>query len=273
MVTKASWRRNRRVVLRAAVAAQCLALCYSMPAFAEKPTTVQVEVEAGFEAASALGILMSAEKFVHKPASKMEAGSGGKVIVSFPLENEELSGDVMASAMVMSAQGDVAFGNIKQISSEGQGASLSAIPECKAEEIKLTPAMSQHGVLESLVSVRVERLKYNKNRAAKLLSGEFLDRLREIERGLGFDTNEELSANLHPLDLITRLSNISQAMKNALKKSEMQSERQRLRDSVVSPPTKDDTAEEEEVQAEEEESPEGAEGGQSENTESDSEES
>ena len=181
---------------------------------------IQVDVSSFVEPASAVGLIMSADKTIQKLNPKIEKPHPGTITVTFPYQPSEIAADSMATALVVSDKGEVVFGNVKPILSNEFDESLGLIPLC-AEDQKVSASLaSQASLLEELYRIRLKRRDQARNQTIELLSGDFLARLQKLERGFGLAREKELNSELTPLELIDRLSRLRDALRNWEKKKE-----------------------------------------------------
>ncbi len=81
----------------------------------------------------------------------------------------------------------------------------AVVPMCDLSSTTFKVAHSQEALMESLVEIRERRIQVNNKKLAELAPKELIDRLKRLESGFGFHYKEQLSLNLPPEQLATRL--------------------------------------------------------------------
>jgi len=186
-----------------------LCVLFSTTGTASADNLVEVDVRARFDPIAAVGLIMMDGKTRQVPQARMKQ-IGDDIVVSFPYNSSELDGRV--TAMVVSNDGELAFGSVKPIRYNKY--SRHSIPACADEIPSSTSGVeSQLALLESLVQIRSERRATYRDNLAKELSGDFLKRLQDLESGLGLQPESELSADFEPVELADRLSRLKNAIR------------------------------------------------------------
>jgi hypothetical protein len=183
-------------------------------------SAVQVDVSSSIEPATGVGLLISAGKTIQKVNPKIEKAGPGAITVTIPYSNSEISSDTVATALVVSDKGEVVFGNVRPVLGTELDAALATIPLCSDDQVNTAALSGQLSLLEELYRIRVKRRDEHKNKAARILSGNLLERLQKLERGFGLAREKELSADLTAFELLDRVSRLRDALKNWEKKKE-----------------------------------------------------
>ena len=198
---------------------------FTTPAQADLDTTqangqpsgsLEVHVQAFFDNPTAVGILMSDSGTIQKPQVTLRhATIPDHYIVSIPFEHSELQQGSMATAMLISQDGEVAIGNVKPASIPSARSSFLSMDYCHTEHYIPDSARRAYvnpGILEPLMQIRKSRREVARMNAANILKGSLLDRLRQAEEVLGFKYREPLSANLPAFELADRLARLRTAL-------------------------------------------------------------
>ena len=194
-----------------------LMLCAALgptASFAEKVHDKVVEIAVTMQAdpKSALGILMSSSGNVQVPVKAIERVNDSTVVVSVPYDDSSAARDTMVTAMILSEDGTPFFGGVRPLFAPDSKESSLHIPNCAPEKISEAAMQGQLSLLESLVEVRSQRRGVAQVKVAQVLDGKFLSDLKKLEHGFGFNYSQELSSDLNPVELIDRLSRISEAV-------------------------------------------------------------
>ena len=183
----------------------------------EKPQpgdlVVQVNVATSFEPKEAVGLILSSSGVAERPSINLQKVKDGLLLVSFTYSKTDVKKDSFATAMVISANGDIAFGDVKALYGSSPKTSFYAIPQCPPDQNKVSIDRSKFGALETLVHYRTERRETYKKEIQEILSGPFLEKLKKLENGFGLTRGRPLSADLDPFELIDRLSRLKATVK------------------------------------------------------------
>ncbi|MCO6429894.1 MAG: hypothetical protein J5J00_03460 [Deltaproteobacteria bacterium] len=176
--------------------------------------TVDVHVPGNFQVHSAVGLIFTQGKTLQKNVEQVDQGDEDTMVVTFSYDASEDGGDSYASAMVISSEGDVRFGDIKLLAGSLTNRSFYSLPDCPPKELSRSVHQEQTGLIESLVEIRAARREAHQLRIKTVMSGPFLEKLRRLEKGFGFQYNKPLSPNLTAFELMNRLSRLVNAIKN-----------------------------------------------------------
>lgn len=179
---------------------------------------IQVDIPARFEADQAIGILLSADQVLQKPIKKLETTRHGTVVVGFEYLENEIRPDTVATAMLVSKDGEIAFGNVKPVLMSPADASAMLLPVCPSQSVPIETLRDQGGLLENLVATRLARRSNAQLRLSRTMDTDFLKKTRKLEKGFGLTWGEQLDPEMSPSELIDRLSRLVQAIKNVRKK-------------------------------------------------------
>lgn len=174
--------------------------------------TVKVRVETKPAPTKAIGILLStggarqiAETTIQKVGDKLYD-------VIFTVERDSLSPDSVATAMAISAGGDITFANVTPTLLSETQANLANIPECPSEDTTNIAKINQLAPLKSLVTIRADRMALAQKKVAKSMDDQMLAKLRKFEEAFGFIHSEPLTVELPPHELTDRLARINYAL-------------------------------------------------------------
>lgn len=173
---------------------------------------VEVSVDAPFAPTTAIGLLVSSKGTIEKVAPELKPSGQGRFSVSFPVADSEVYEDTVATAVVFSPDGDLAFGDVKVMGASQSSAPLP--PPCREADVTPLQVSGHSGVLASLVEIRRARREVAKSKVQTYLSDESLDRFRALEKGLGLGQGEPLGPDMDPYVLVDRLSRLLAAVKS-----------------------------------------------------------
>ena len=175
---------------------------------------IEIDVKNAPTPDAVVGLLLTSDGTTEVTETEIIEGPDGTLLVSFPYESEEIVQETLATALVKSANGEVAFGSMKPVHTPGPKDSFLRVPECPIEP---TPVrfQSQLSSIEHLVKIRSEHRVNRYKLVSQVLSGDLLNQLKKFEKGFGLQTGTELSADLHPVELVDRLSRLHHALRNA----------------------------------------------------------
>ena len=174
---------------------------------------MEVQVNTPIEPTSATGLLISSTRVIQKANATLQRTTHG-LVVRFPIEPSELDGDTMASAVVLAEDGQTAFGDMRPATIPAARSSYLSSPDCPAEQVRDVSTQSDLALFESLAEIRSQRRAVQVQKVSLMLGGEFLDRLRALERGFGLTYPRPLSAELPPVELIDRLRRLQVAIQS-----------------------------------------------------------
>ena len=183
------------------------------PSFAQsRPVSVPIRTE--LTPLTAVGLILSPGRIIQKAEAGVEKVKEGVWRISFTAQANELEKDSLVSAMIVSEDGSVAFGDLAPSAFKGSPELYASLPECQAPRMSVAKLQNQASVLESLVAVRSERRQILQESLANELQGELLEKAVRLERGFGLTREKELGSGLSPLELVDRLSRLIAAIKN-----------------------------------------------------------
>jgi len=172
---------------------------------------VEVDVKTSFSPVAAVGIIMVEGETRQETLVKLEQVNENNLTVSFPFTKSDLDKHATVSAIVVSEDGELAFGSVKPV--RYNLGSVHSIPQCKdGSQVSTAGLESQVALLESLLQIRSERRSTYQANLNKELSGDFLNRLKELESGLGLQVYPELSPDSEPVELTDRLSRLKNSI-------------------------------------------------------------
>ena len=175
--------------------------------------TVSVYVKSVMQPEKAVGLIFSSAGALQVKASEVTSTGSGTLVVTFPYDDEQIAPDAMASAIVISPEGDTAYGLIKPLVSNSLKDSYFSLPVCEEDE----PSMSLHSelsLIKKLVKVRTKMRLNRHTQIKQMLSKEKLSKLRGIEEGFGLPHTTELTADVDPAELVDRFTRIYSAIRN-----------------------------------------------------------
>lgn len=174
---------------------------------------VRVVVESSFEPASAVGLLISKNGTTERLDATFEKVAENRWAVSFPFRKEELEVDTTASAILVSSDNELAFGNVQRIGKENLSSALLSLPACKNETTLGSSVAGQFALVESLIGVRSERRTVWKQVLEQELDDDTINKLSQLEVRLGLDRPVAIGREMPPLVLLERLTRIRSAIK------------------------------------------------------------
>ena len=87
--------------------------------------------------------------------------------------------------------------------------------------------------MQRLVEFRTARRKVLQDKLRVMLSGRLLERLRQLESNFGITRASQLSADIHPLELMDRLSRLNTAMRRYKETKVAEMEQRELQKSTT----------------------------------------
>jgi len=186
-------------------------LASALPALAQD-RLIRVEVSAQFDPKSAIGIVIQDGSSLQRAPQEIEKIADGKYAVSFSVPSGNITSDSLATAMVVSDAGQIAFGSV--VPAIPAVPVLKRLELCPAEKIDLRKMRAQLGEIQPLVQLRSEQRDLFKRMVSDKLQGAFLTQLQDLERGFGLENGVPLSADLPPYTLVERLGALKNAIEN-----------------------------------------------------------
>ena len=190
-----------------------LAFLLASPASPTAHKEIKVPLECPFEPVSAVGLIISGRETRQKPEARFEK-SGDNCTVIFSASRSETKGPLVISAMLLSADGQMSLAEMRPIRDPETMPDLSAMKLCPEPEPKAVNFEDQGALLETLLDVRSRRRNVLQATLKDTLKGDFLERLRKLERGFGLTRARELGPDLEPYELLDRLSRLKLAVNN-----------------------------------------------------------
>jgi hypothetical protein len=192
-------------------------------AHAQEVQKIQLDVLSSAEPASAVVLLISQNRVKEILDTKIEKGPRGAYSVAFTVLSQEITADTVATALVISTQGEASFTPVKGLGTGQSLESLALLPNCEGEPLKQIGIAGQVALLNQLVDIRTKLRNVSRNKLQASLSGEFLDKLRKLEKGFGLSREKELDPSLSSLELVDRLTRIRSALQNWDKTNQLSS--------------------------------------------------
>lgn len=187
-----------------------LGLSYAAPCYA---LDLSFNVDSSIDAISGMGLVMSSSGsktyFPVTIEEKKESKNQGTK-VSFSIPDVEVPHDGLASVVLFSSDGDLAFSKIRSITA----LTLPKLPACSKKDTVVLDAQNQVGVIQSLVSIRTARRENAKKKIDIQLTPEYIETLTKLEKGFGLQSTPALNSELPPEILADRLARILHAIRN-----------------------------------------------------------
>jgi hypothetical protein len=174
--------------------------------------TVRVRVETKPEPTQAVGLVLSGEGAEQIPSTTIQKVGDKLYDVIFAVDRATLREDSVATAMAVSAGGDITFANVTPALLTDTKSLIANIPECPSEDTSHFARVNQLAPLKALVDIRADRSNLAQRRVAQAMDDETLAKLRQFEQAFGITHAEELSPNLPPQELVDRLARINFAL-------------------------------------------------------------
>lgn len=205
-------------IARAVQAAALVVLIFASPSFADEESAapqrfIEIVVPAQFDPVNSVGLLFSERGTVQQPVPKPQRIDEVHVVVRVPYR-DDLPRDTMATAVLYAPDGRTAMGSVRPVFSPDSRESFLSIPDCNPEKMPDAPLQTQISSLESLVQIRSRRRGLGQVQVAQVMSDNFLQQLRKLERGFGLRYATELTPDLPPVELIDRLQRILAAIQS-----------------------------------------------------------
>lgn len=213
MSDSANKRGTTSISLSSRLVISALLVCIPLNSYAAEQQTAFVTVEAGFEPVSSVGLLISPDNPAQQIlGNQVEQTYAGVFTVSFPYDPEQTVYGTLATAMLLSAEGEFAFGNLTMLPPAGQQISNEPVPACPPPEgdARFHNSMS---ILSRLIKNRTERRNNRMEYLERVLDQDLLDKLVKLEKMFGLDGSGQLSTDMNPVELVDRLTRIHSALK------------------------------------------------------------
>ncbi len=175
--------------------------------------TVKVRVETKPAPTKAVGLVFSTEGATQIGDTTIQKVGDKLYDVIFSVNKGELKEDSVATAMAISAGGDLTFANVTPALLSESQAQLANIPECPSEDTTNFAKVNQLAPLKALVDIRADRADLAQRKVIRALDEELLAKLRRLEEAFGIIHAEELSVNLPADELVDRFTRLNYALK------------------------------------------------------------
>lgn len=176
------------------------------------PRNVTVNVETTLEPKSVVGMLVSSKRTIEKLSAKIERRDDRNLVVTFEFSPTEVDQDSLATAFIISASGEMAFGEMRPVFLDAPDVPFWQIPECPVQKISsLGP--EDEATLAQIVQIREMRRQVSKAIIARGLNEDLLPKLIRVEKAFGLARSADLSADLPPLELVDRFNRIAEAIR------------------------------------------------------------
>lgn len=167
---------------------------------------IQIEIPSDGSNSQASALILSAQNSYEDSNVALKSNNETS-IVSYNFKPEEISDETNIVAFSSSADGQLSFSTVMNISSSVGTISRSELPVCDyTPTARITP--DSFSIYESLVHVRLDRRSNLAASIKEALQGDLLERLKQSEKVLGLSSVPELSASLPPTELVDRLNRI-----------------------------------------------------------------
>ncbi len=191
---------------------------FSVTALADSktPTTVSIPLQSDFTPAKAVGLIISKKDVKQVANAQVDEIGQNRYIVSFVVDKATTPLTTTLSAIAFSedeqqsVMADVkAFGNV-------------LIPPAKevcisADKINITQRVKSIAVQRKLIAIRQERRNNQRNEFLNTFDEETKAQLDKLAHALGIPTEPPIdSEELHPAELVDRLSRLEHALLNYL---------------------------------------------------------
>lgn len=181
---------------------------------AKSERSIEIVVETVDTPKSSVGLIMSPTGTKQRLDVTPKQLRPGVWVVNVPYSEKEIADDTTATAILVSEAGNMTFGQVRSIQPRESGAAFVSIPDCVEESTGGSAAVGgQFALIQSLVDVRAARRAYAHKKVGLILSKDFLERLRKLEKGFGMARTSELGPDLPPTEVIDRLSRLINAVK------------------------------------------------------------
>jgi hypothetical protein len=142
--------------------------------------------------------------------------------VLFKVPSSTLDESSVGTALVITKDDQWIFGSITPALVSNPDGELLNVPECPPELVSDKIQQGHVAPFKSLVDIRSARADLAKMQIGRLLSDEFLVKLRKAEQLFGISRTTELSADLPAAELVDRLARLSDAIRDFKKAQQTQ---------------------------------------------------
>lgn len=182
-------------------------------ATAASDSTIEILVDASFTPSAAMGVLLhGAESVQRRDVTYTQTTHG--IVVQIPFQQEQIAPGTTATAIVMSAEGETAFGQVRPVYASQDGKLPLSLPTCilKSDD-KLDPS-SQIALFESLVTLRSQLTENLRKQVEKELSSEVVSRISRLEDLFGLHRAVPVGMDRTPAEIADRLSRLAETVRN-----------------------------------------------------------
>lgn len=183
---------------------------------AKDQNMVNIEVEADFEAAQAVGILISETGIQQRLPATFTRVSPTKYRVSFDYRSKQITPTTLATALLILEDGKIVMSEpipFFKYSDESMRP-LPKLPACPPDPTTQTRLQGQEGNYQALINIRQERREIVRSKIGLYLTPERLKELAGLEEGFGLSRQHPLSIELDPYELLDRLTRLKIAIKS-----------------------------------------------------------
>jgi hypothetical protein len=206
----------RTLLLTAFVCLSALVSSRAYAAPAAAPESIEVAIRQTLTPAHVRGLIISANQLIEKDVAKYRQHPDGTLIVEVPITREEMRADTVVSAVAYTADGRAFYADVRAVGGANYKQLHLSQPPCGSRKqsivvsaVDLEPRL---GDLQSLVDIRSKQRAQARAKISQAFSGDTLSRIRDLERDLGFQYSQPLSADLEPFELLDRLDRLARAL-------------------------------------------------------------
>jgi hypothetical protein len=180
---------------------------------------VRVQVESKSPPSQVLGLVLSKGSANQEKDTKVTKIGDYLYEVLFKVPASTIDESSVATALVITKDDQWIFGSMTPTLVSNPDGELLNVPECAPETVSDKIQQGHVAPFKSLVDIRSARADLAKMQIGRLLSDEFIVKLRKAEQLFGVSRTTELSADLPPAELVDRLARLSDAIRD-FKKSQ-----------------------------------------------------
>jgi hypothetical protein len=177
---------------------------------------VKTSIPTAMQPTKFVGLLVSKQGVLEKTGLELQGLENPKADAVVPVGFTENSESTLVTTMYLTGSGEIKFTPLKSVSAQERADKYSSLKKCtlKMPQVKDSQLAGNIGSLQSLLEVRRVRRDFLKLEIASKLRGDYLEKLQNLEKGLGLSADIPLSADLPPAELNIRLFRILSAVKN-----------------------------------------------------------
>ena len=179
-------------------------------------TTVSIPLKADFKPTKVLGLIIAKKDVKQVPNAQIDQVGPNEYIVSFAVDKAKTPLTTTLSAIAFSEdEKQSVFSDVKAF---GNVMIPPAKEECiSADKEKITAKVKSISMQKRLISIREERRVNQRNEFLAVFDQKTLTKLYSLSTALGIPTEPAFdSEELHPADLVDRLSRLEHALLNYL---------------------------------------------------------